>query len=73
MMQQSDRIISFHELQSYVPVSRTTVWRLMRANLFPASVQITARRRGWYISEILEWVAARSVGVKSSKVRSAGM
>lgn len=60
MMQQNDRLVSFSELQGLVGgLSRTTVWRLVRANRFPAPVQITARRKGWYLSAVLEWVRAR--------------
>jgi prophage regulatory protein len=59
-MQQGDRLVSFTEVQAMTGgLSRTTIWRLVRAGRFPKSVSITERRKGWYLSEVLEWVRAR--------------
>lgn len=53
------RILRLPEVLNRTGLSRTTIWRLMRAGQFPASVQITAALTGWYEDEIVAWVEAR--------------
>lgn len=40
-------------------LSRTTVWRLVKANKFPAPVRLSARAIGWRHSEIEGWLRSR--------------
>ncbi|HHL33654.1 MAG TPA: AlpA family phage regulatory protein [Desulfobulbaceae bacterium] len=40
-------------------ISRSTVWRLERAGLFPQRVRIGMRGVGWYESEIDKFLADR--------------
>jgi prophage regulatory protein len=38
-----------------VPVSRTTIFRTIRAGLFPKSIYISPSRRVWFEDEIIAW------------------
>jgi prophage regulatory protein len=59
MVQARDQIVGVRTAMALTGLSRTTLWRLAKAQHFPASVAISARRRGWRLSEIEAWVASR--------------
>jgi prophage regulatory protein len=58
----SARLIRFAEVKHRVGLSRSTVWRLEKANQFPKSIRISSGRRGWLESDISAWIAARVAG-----------
>jgi prophage regulatory protein len=53
------RLIEWPELRQLIPLSRSTIWRLVRDGDFPAPIQISRGRVAWLESEVLEWLAAR--------------
>ena len=53
-----DRLISLRAVCDRCGISRTTVWRLMRAGQFPPSTAIGARAL-WSEHEIQHWIADR--------------
>ena len=53
-----DRLISLRAVCDRCGISRTTVWRLMRAGQFPPSTAIGARAL-WSEHEIQRWIADR--------------
>jgi len=53
------RFIRVVEVMDMLAVSRTTLWRMVRAGEFPASVQITVRSRGFVLEEVEAWMQAR--------------
>ena len=54
-----DKIISLREVQNFVPLSRSTLWRMERVGTFPRRVRIGVRRIGWHYSDIQEWIDSR--------------
>ena len=54
-----DRILPWSQVKVISGLSRTTVWRLQKTGDFPASVQVSRNRVGWWQSEILEWRRSR--------------
>ena len=46
------KLIRKRELLKRVPYNYTTVWRLMRANEFPASVKLGPNAVAWYEDEV---------------------
>lgn len=46
-----------------VGVSRTTLWRMVRAGTFPRPVQITERNRGYLLDAVEAWMKARAEGL----------
>jgi prophage regulatory protein len=56
---QVECLIGQHEVRRRVCLSRTTIWRLQRADKFPRSVQLSPGRRGWLESEITAWIQER--------------
>ena len=58
-MQQNDRIIRLPEVMEKTGLSSVTIWRHERAGTFPASVKLGAASKGWYLSEIEEWIGSR--------------
>jgi len=54
-----DRIVSEAECQEITGLSRATRWRGMRQGWFPSSIELSPRRKGWRLSEILAWKASR--------------
>jgi len=63
------RIISKKEVVKISSLSYTTIWRLERAGRFPARVQLSDRRVGWYEDEIETWLESRSTVVEKLKKR----
>ena len=51
-----DRILRSEEVEELVGLARTTIWRMERRGEFPARLQLTARRVGWRLSEINNWL-----------------
>jgi predicted DNA-binding transcriptional regulator AlpA len=49
------RMIDEVEVLALVPISRTTLFRLQRANKFPKSVHLSPNRRAWFLDEIVRW------------------
>jgi prophage regulatory protein len=54
-----DRILRAREVSDVTGLSRTTIWKLSRAGLFPRKVKLTTRAIGWRASEVSAWVAAK--------------
>lgn len=55
----NDRILRELEVIGLVGLSRTTIWRLERANLFPRRKRLGLRAVGWSLQEIQQWLASR--------------
>jgi len=54
-----DRILPWSQVKVISGLSRTTVWRLQKTGDFPAAVQMSPNRVGWWQSEILAWRRSR--------------
>ena len=54
-----DRILPWSQVKVISGLSRTTVWRMQKAGDFPACVQVSSNRVGWWQSELLAWARAR--------------
>lgn len=57
--QMEDRILPWSQVKIISGLSRTTVWRMQKAGDFPACVQVSSNRVGWWQSELLAWRRAR--------------
>ena len=53
------RILRVADLVALLNISRTTIWRLRRAGLFPEPIQLSANAVGWPAHVIDEWIAQR--------------
>jgi prophage regulatory protein len=54
-----DRILRDAEVRDRTGLSRTTRWRLVRADKFPKPVRLTEHAIGWRESAIEAWLASR--------------
>ena len=54
------RILRLPEVLARVSLSRSTVWRLVRADQFPKPVKLGGRAVGWIEEEVDAWIASRS-------------
>ena len=62
------RIISRKELKLIVPYSPQHILRLEKRGKFPKRIRIGERRVGWRLSDIEEWVAARTAESNGCRV-----
>jgi prophage regulatory protein len=53
------RMLSIDQVLDIVPVSRTTIFRMERDRQFPASHEISPKRRAWYEDEVAAWQKGR--------------
>ena len=53
------RILRLPEVLARVGLSRSTVYQLMAAGDFPASVRLTPNSVGWRRDDIDAWIASR--------------
>ena len=53
------RILLWPEVNQRTGLSRTTVWREIRAARFPKPVALTAHRKGWVEQEVNAYIARR--------------
>ncbi len=49
------------EVARMIGVSRGTLWRMVKAGLFPPPIRVGTRAVRWRLSEVLEWIASRPV------------
>ncbi len=56
----ADRFIREPECRRITGLSRTTRWRLERANAFPKRRVISPNAVGWLESEVQEWLRSRA-------------
>jgi predicted DNA-binding transcriptional regulator AlpA len=54
------RLLPWSQVRIIAGLSRTTIWRLQKTGDFPASVQVSRNRVGWWQSELLAWKRART-------------
>jgi prophage regulatory protein len=52
------KFLSWPQVEARVALSRTTVWRLMRAGDFPKPIPISRGRVAWVEEEISAWIAS---------------
>ena len=55
-----DRFIREPECEKITGLSRTTRWRLERANLFPKRRTISPNCAAWLESEVMAWLRERA-------------
>jgi prophage regulatory protein len=54
------RFIRAREVLRMIGVSRTTLWRMVRAGLFPQPVRITKRNTGYIFDDVEGWMRDRA-------------
>jgi prophage regulatory protein len=52
------RMLNERQVLELVPISRTTLFRLMRAGKFPKGVYVSANRRIWFERDVVAWQKA---------------
>jgi prophage regulatory protein len=52
------RMLSERQLLELVSISRTTLFRLMKAGKFPKGVYVSANRRIWFERDVITWQKA---------------
>ena len=50
------RILRMPDLKEKVGLSKTTIYDLIAAGKFPASINLTAKSRGWLDNEVDDWL-----------------
>jgi prophage regulatory protein len=53
------QFIRSRDVVAMIGVSRTTLWRMVRAGTFPAPIRITERSRGYLLETIEDWMRSR--------------
>jgi predicted DNA-binding transcriptional regulator AlpA len=48
------------EILSKLPISNTTLWRMIRAATFPAPVSLSPGRVGWSRNAVDSWIASKT-------------
>ena len=61
------RFVRPMEVVGMLGISRTTLWRMVQAGLFPRPVQITERNRGYVLEDVEAWMQARIDGGKPDR------
>jgi prophage regulatory protein len=61
------KVIRQRETIQLTGLSRTTIWRLERAGLFPQRRRIGRQAVGWLASDIDEWLATRPRGPQPAR------
>lgn len=54
-----ERVMRIPEVVAVTGLSRTTLWRLERAEKFPKRVQLSTHAVGYYASAITAWLESR--------------
>ncbi|MBE2288957.1 MAG: AlpA family transcriptional regulator [Chitinophagaceae bacterium] len=52
-------IIRLPEVKKTTGLSRSTIYKMMMENTFPATISLGAKSVGWLESDIQEWIKSR--------------
>ena len=55
----SDRLVTRREIEARFGMTRSTIYRQMRAGNFPEPIQISAKAVRWKESELEAWLSSR--------------
>ena len=61
-------ILRTSQVTALTGLSRTTLWRLEKADAFPARVQLGANSVGWRSEEVQAWIENRPRGMTNAVV-----
>jgi len=50
------------QVLAFVPISKSTLWRQVRARSFPKPVKLSARVTAWRAEDVRQWIADQSGG-----------
>ena len=53
------KLLRFKKLRERVPLGRTTIWRMVKDERFPAPVRIGKNGIAWRSDEIQKWIENR--------------
>lgn len=56
-------ILRLRDVVSRTGLSRSTIWRLERRNLFPRRIQLSENAVGWPETDVASWLAKRPRGL----------
>jgi prophage regulatory protein len=54
------QIVRIKAVEALTQLSRMTIYHLIKAGKFPASIQLSEKARGWRLREIEEYLATRT-------------
>lgn len=63
------RILRLPEVQKVTGLSRSSIYRQVAAEQFPAPVRLSSNSIGWRDTDIDDWISARPAAVGSSNVK----
>lgn len=66
-MSEREKIVRAHELQEWIGLSRTTVWRLIKLGDFPAPIRLHGAAVAWRECDINEWLNTRPLATEQEK------
>lgn len=58
-----DGLSRFKDFAHLIPVSRTTLWRMVRAGKFPKPTRLSSHCTVWKNQDILDWLDAQGGSV----------
>ena len=61
-MKSLPRIVRTAEVVEATGLSRTTLWRRVRAGDFPTPIKLGAQARGWHAEDVTAWINSREDG-----------
>lgn len=66
----SEKLLRRSEVESIYGLGRSSIYRLMRVDAFPAPLKISARAVRWKHADIIAWVRSkpRAIGVNVENV-----
>lgn len=59
-MKSNDSIYRLYFVTERVGLSKATIYKMIKAGLFPAPKQLGARSVGWLASDITAWINSRT-------------
>jgi len=62
------QVLTVREVEDKTSLKRVTLWRLEKRGDFPARVNLTDKKVGWFKSDIDNWIDTRSRGIISREV-----
>lgn len=58
----AEGFIRVKQLTRFIPLSRTTIWRKVKAGAFPRPIKLSSYVTAWRVADVREWINQAAQG-----------
>jgi prophage regulatory protein len=55
------------QVLTFIPISKSTLWRRVSAGTFPAPIKLSARVTAWRVEDVKRWIEQQAVRARTTE------